>query len=277
MKIRHLIILLLVGLLATSCATPQLQYFQNMTAENSVVALQQLKQIHLKEGDRITILVHSKEPAMAAAFNLTSQSNTSSTYGGGTKTVTGGTSMSNSNREVYYTIDTEGNIDFPILGTLHAAGMTRSELAAFIKGRIIQSGQLKDPTVNVDFAGLYIDVLGDVGSPGRQSIDKDQITILEAISQAGDLNITARREKVSVIRQEGGEMKRYFVNIADAQSVFQSPVYYLQQGDLVYVEPNDTKMRTSTANGNTFHTASFWISMVSFIASMTSIVVNLAK
>ena len=106
------------------------------------------------------------------------------------------------------------------------------------------------------------------------SINRDSLTILDALSEAGDLTIFGKREKVLVLRQENGKQRVYGINLCSADQLYTSPVYYLQQNDVVYVEPNDTKSRQSTVNGNTVRSTSFWISLASLI---TSIAVLIAK
>ena len=182
---------------------------------------------------------------------------------------------SGSNRGVSgYTVDSKGNIDFPVLGEIHIAGMTREEVAAYIKKELQSHDLIKDPVVTVEYMNLSVAVMGEVNNPGRFSIDKDNLTILDALSQAGDLTIYGKREKVLVLRQEEGKQRVYGVNLCSAEHLYTSSAYYLQQNDVVYVEPNATKARQSTVNGNNVRSTSFWISLASLL---TSIAVLIAK
>ena len=143
-----------------------------------------------------------------------------------------------------------------------------------IKKELINRNQLKDPVVTVEFMNLTYSVLGEVSSPGRYSIEKDKVTILDAISEAGDLTIFGKRENVLVLRNENGTQRVYDVNLCSGNDIYNSPVYYLQQDDVVYVEPNKVKARQSTVNGNTIFTPSFWLSVLSLATTITVLIVK---
>ena len=121
---------------------------------------------------------------------------------------------------------------------------------------------------------LAISVLGEVGKPGRYNIDRDKITLLDAISMAGDLTIYGKRDNVYVMRNEGGKQTSYQVNLLSAQDVYSSPAYYLQQNDVIYVEPNSVRARQSTVNGNNVRSTSFWISLASLLTTITVLFVK---
>ena len=152
--------------------------------------------------------------------------------------------------------------------------MTREEVAVHIKQELKSHDLIKDPVVTVEFMNLSVSIMGEVNKPGRYNIDKDNLTILDALSQAGDLTIYGKREKVLVLRNENGMQRVYGVNLCSAGHLHSSPVYYLQQNDVVYVEPNNTRARQSTVNGNNVRSTSFWISLASLL---TSIAVLIAK
>ena len=202
-------------------------------------------------------------------FNLpyvTRQLGVSTRYGG---------SYANNNQGISgYTVDADGNIDFPVLGKIHVAGMKREEIASHIKNELVTKNLVKDPVVTVEFMNLCISVLGEVNNPGRFNIDRDRITILDAISMAGDLTIYGNRYKVMVMRQEGDIQRVYGVNLTSGEHIYTSPVYYLQQNDVVYVEPNDVKARQSTVNGNNIRSTSFWISLASLLTSIGILIFN---
>ena len=224
------------------------------------------QEIKIQPEDKISILVNSKNPQLANLFNLpviTRQIGQTST------------SSSGSNQGVSgYTVDADGNIDFPVLGKIHVAGMKREEIASYIKNELITKNLVKDPVVTVEFMNLAISVLGEVGKPGRYNIDRDKITLLDAISMAGDLTIYGKRENVYVMRNEGGKQTSYQVNLLSAQDVYSSPVYYLQQNDVIYVEPNSVRARQSTVNGNNVRSTSFWISLASLLTTITVLFVK---
>lgn len=167
-----------------------------------------------------------------------------------------------------YTVDSNGNIDFPVLGEIHVAGLKREKIASYIKNELIRKNLIKDAVVIVEFLNMGVSVMGEVNRPGRFNIDRDHLTLLDALSMAGDLTIYGKRENVLVVRQENGGETYYRVNLCDAKSLHTSPVYYLKQNDMVYVEPNDVRARQSTLNGNNVRTASFWMSLASLLTTL---------
>lgn len=187
---------------------------------------------------------------------------------------TPGSSSSNSNESSSYTVDSYGDIDFPVLGTLHIEGMRRTQVAEYIKKELIQRNLVKDPTVIVEFLNRTVSVLGEVSNPGKVAIGRDQFTLLDAIAAAGDLTIQGKRNNVIVLRMEDGRQVAHTVDLTNAQATFSSPVYYLQQDDVIYVEPNDLRKRTTTANGSAFQTPSFWISIASFVTTVILLIRN---
>ena len=179
----------------------------------------------------------------------------------------------NTNNQISaYTVDSDGTIDFPVLGRIRIAGLSREEVADYVKSELVTKNLINDPVVTVEFMNLCVSVLGEVNKPGRFRIDRDYITILDAISMAGDLTIFGEREDIKVLRTVNGQQKMYTVNLCSAEQVYASPVFYLQQDDVIYVEPNKMRARQSTVNGNNVRSASFWISIASFLASVASIV-----
>ena len=173
-----------------------------------------------------------------------------------------------------YTINKDGNIDFPVLGHIHVAGMTREEIASYIKEELVSKNLVKDPVVTVEFMNLTVSVLGEVATPGRFNIDKDRLTLLDALSMAGDLTVYGKRENVLVQREENGKKTLYQVNLNSGYDLYASPVYYLQQNDIVYVEPNSMKARQATVNGNNVRSASFWMSLASLLTTITVLIVK---
>lgn len=261
-------VMLLFGMLLTSCNTSkQIIYFQDALI-NQPDTIQGVKDITVQPKDQISIVVSSKDPQLAALFNLTKVQ-----YRAGYNDLKG----SNNNGEVSgYTLDDEGNIDFPILGTLHIAGMTKSEIAKMIKTRLIEENLVNDPVVTVEFMNLYFSVLGEVKTPGKYAITKDQITLLEAISVAGDLTILGKRDAIFVIREENDRRVMHQVDIR-SNELFASPVYYLKQNDVVYVQPNRVRAGQSTINENSVKSVSLWISIGSFLSSLGVLLINIIQ
>lgn len=253
-------------LFLVSCTTPKnVTYFQDL-ADGDVSEAIPVKDIRIRPEDKISIVVNSKDPMLADLFNLPVISHR---VGTGTGALS---SMSNSQYVSYYTVNSKGDIDFPVLGEIHIGGMNRAEVAAYIKKRLLSENLVKDPVVTVEYANTGISVIGEVLRPGRYDINRDRITLLEAISLAGDLTIQGERESVLVIRDEDGRQKAYRVDLTDAKSLQNSPAFYLQQNDVVYVEPNAVKKRQTTVNGNNVLSASFWVSVASLLTSIAVLV-----
>lgn len=249
-------------LMVSSCKTPSnISYFQDFYNNPDTVINLQNKVITIKPTDKLYIGVKSKDQQISQLFNLT-----------------GGNSSSSSNVSkdaYYYTVDGKGNIDFPVLGTVHVANLSREQVAEKIKKALIEASLVKDPVVTVGLSNLHYSVMGEVNHPGQFAIEDEKVTILDAISNAGDLTITGVRDDVMVLRQENGHQKIYKINLCSGKDVFCSPVYYLQQNDVVYVSPNDTKKRTSTVNGNTIQSTGFWLSVSSLaVTILTFLKVN---
>lgn len=248
-----------------SCGTPkEITYFQDATHNDSIVAAKPYF-ITFRSGDKVSIVVKSKDPELASLFNLPIVSSNASQFNG--------SNVYSGNQNVsYYTIDANGEIDFPVLGKVKISGLKREEVAALIKGLLIGRDLVKDPVVTVEFANLYYSVLGEVNHPGEFSIDRDQITVLDAISKAGDLTIYGRRDSVVVLRDEAGVHKAYSLSLLSYKNLSSSPAYYLRQNDVVYVKPNDTRARQSTVNGNNVRSTSFWISLASLLTSVAVLI-----
>lgn len=256
------LVLLLLGLLAiASCKTPtDIEYMQDV-ASDTIIQTQQIKTLKLVPGDKIGVTVTSAAtPELAARYNLTLGNNSSST--------------SNADN-MRYTIDENGNVDLPGIGRTEVGGLTRSEAAARIQAKY-RDGVLNDAVVTVAAYNRYVTVLGEVARPGQQEITRDNITILEAIGRAGDLTITGQRKQIKVIRQEGNESHTYYIDLT-SKDFFKSPVYNLQQNDIVYVAPNDKRKRESRAVGNTFNTPSVWISLASLATTITTLIITQTK
>lgn len=267
MKIRYILFLLTVAFLLGSCATPKkIAYFQDLGKGTSEKILKP-SQITVRPEDKISILVNSRDPQLTDLFNLpfVSKQLGQTTMGYKTSTTQGISG---------YTVNDNGEIDFPVLGKLHVEGKTRGEIAAYTKEELISKNLVKDPVITVEFMNLTISVLGEVNSPGRYSIEKDKVTLLDAISMAGDLTIYGKREEVTVLREENGKVTTYKVDLSSGYDLYASPVYYMQQNDLIYVIQNDTRARQSTVNGNNIRSTSFWISIASLLTSIGILIFN---
>lgn len=258
--------LLVLALVAVSCATPaKITYFQDLRDSAEPQELANPVDIRLREGDKISVVVNSKNPELADLFNVPINNR----YVGSAGKITGTPQGLNG-----YTVDKNGEIDFPIVGLIKVGGLTRLEAASYIKQVLVQGNFIKDPTITVEYMNLTISVLGEVTHPGRYNIDKDYVTILDVLGMAGDLTIYGKRENILVMRAVDGKQEVYNVDLCSASQLYSSPVYYLQQGDVVYVEPNDVRARQSTVNGNNIRSTSFWLSLGSLLTSVAILIIR---
>lgn len=267
--------LLISSFLITGCKTPQdVAYFQDVQeiSANGVV-IPSSGEIKIEPNDKLSIVVKTMDPTLSALFNLstvTDRVGETTTLNTGAGTLRNSAAVSTGISK--YTVDPNGTIDFPVLGEIKVAGMTRAELSGFIKGELMGRDLAKDPVVTVEFVNLGVSLLGEVARPGMYDINQDKISLVEAISMAGDLTLQGKRDNVSVIREENGVVKNYKVDLTNFKELTESPVYYLKQGDIVYIEPNDMKKRQTTTNGNNVYTTGFWISVASLLTSVTTTV-----
>lgn len=165
-----------------------------------------------------------------------------------------------------YLIDKNGNIDFPVLGTLKLGGLSRVEVISMLKNKL-HPNLVKNPIININISNFKITVQGDVGIPGSFRIPNERISIFDALGLAGDLLLSARRDNVLVIREEGDSKVKYRVDLT-SNTMMTSPVYYLQQNDLVYVEPNKAKMQDAKFT----RTSGLFISLASILISLITVV-----
>lgn len=254
-----LFILFITALAVASCHTAEKVVYLQDTVEQEATPTQAPVTLKLKPGDKVGIIVTSAStPDLATRYNLSAGLNNNS-------------STQNADN-LRYTIDENGNIDMLGVGRVQIGGMTRSEAADKIQ-TLFRNGILNDAVITVAAYNRYVTVLGDVARPGLQEITRDNITLLEAIGKAGDLNITGRRDRVKVVRNEGNESKTYYVDLR-SKDLFNSPVYNLQQNDVVYVEPNKVKMGQSTNNDNSVRSIATWLSVSSLLLSIAILIFN---
>ena len=265
LKKQFLFGLVALALLVSSCAsTKDIAYFQNKMV-NQPEKIDKHAGIVIQPKDMLSIVVSSRNPELVAMFNLPVIS-----YQAG-----GEVPLNTAQQRLMgYVVDEEGFIDFPVLGKLNIVGKTRWEVAELVKNKLIQEGYLSDAVVTVEFLNFKISVLGEVASPGTFSIDGDKVTVLQAISLARDLTIFGRRDNVSVIREQDGKRTIYEINLTDVD-LFKSPAYYLQQNDIVYVQPNDIKARQSTTDDKTLRIASIGLSSGSLLISVVTLLATL--
>lgn len=254
--------LMCVVVLCTSCASSKKVVYLQDVVPLKQQDIKQKYEVYVHNDDLLAIMVNSKNPELALPFNMPMVSYQSGSESGGQQRVLG------------YLVDTNGDIDFPILGKLHVAGLTRLQLTDMIKQRLIDEDLIKDPIVTVQFLNYKVSVMGEVNRPGSFNISGDRITLLEALSMAGDLTIYGRRDRVAVIREKDGK-RTILMHDLRSSDIFNSPCYYLQQNDIVYVEPNKAKAGQSEINQN--KSVGVWLSAASILVSIASLIVTLTK
>lgn len=252
--------LLLLALSACN-STKEVIYLQDVEPYKAQEIAQRFE-MFIRADDLLSIMVNSKDPELAMPFNMP------------VVTYQVGGSMYGQQRVLGYLVDVNGEIDFPILGKLKVAGLTRLQLTEMIKNKLIEEDLIKDPVVTVQFMNFKISVMGEVARPGSFTINSDRITLLEALSMAGDLTIYGRRDRVAVIREVEGKRTILFHDLRSAD-LFMSPCYYLQQNDIVYVEPNKAKAGQREINQN--NSVSVWLSATSVLATVASLLVTVLK
>lgn len=215
------------GFLFSCTSTKQIAYFNNQAEgvyDNKTPALQQT----IIASDLLSIVVSSLNPEASQIFNTANVSSSPSM----------GTNVRNS---VGYLVEQDGSIQFPLLGKIQAAGLTKTELAEFLRKTLEDKKLLIDPIVVINFLNFRVTVLGEVTHPMVVSVPNEKISLLEAVGMAGDLTPFARRDNVLLIREEKGKrlLKRINLNSGD---IFNSPYYYLKSNDIVYAEPNKAKV-----------------------------------
>jgi polysaccharide export outer membrane protein len=259
---------LLAGLASCNPETyKKINYLQDVS-DNTTMQMKVNRGIIIQPQDQLSIIVTSRDPRMATAFNLS----VSMFYTGSELSAASGASQ----HITGYVVSNEGDITFPSLGQLHVAGLNRWELQDLIKDQLAETGLLKDAVVTVEFLNFKISVLGEVTNPGTYSVTGDKITILQALALARDLTIYGQRDNVQVIREQNGQRQIYVLNLTNTD-IFDSPGYYLQQNDVVYVTPSKVRAGQGEINENYFKSGNFWISIASISMTTINFIVALTR
>ena len=257
MRLVRIFRFLCFGLLAglTSCGSSnKLVYFQELPESSAVNPDYRST---LKPDDQLQIFLGGADAESLTPFQFVQNSAGNSS---------GISQAQNPQNSISYPIDLEGNIFFPILGKVHLAGITRMEAAALLQERL--SEYVKDVVVNVQLQNNKYTILGQVGASGIFTISSDRFTLIDALAKAGDLKATAKRNNVMVLREENGVRKKYTVDLT-SPSVFNSPVYYIKQNDVIYVEPNAVGR---IQGSNTFLISQIAGSSISLILSIVTLI-----
>lgn len=259
MKIRFLLPIVGILLLTMSCRQQRDIAYVKDAARDSVMAIDGVFSKGIQANDILYIYVESQTTEATVPFNQ--ETNKIAVHDGVVM------NPGNTSALQGYLVDQDGDIIFPVLGKIRVLGLTHSELAKFIEKRLKEEGHVLDPVVTVKLMNFRVCVLGDVSRPGQLVLQGERLTIFEALSMVGDLQISGQRENVTVIREENG--KRIIGNInLSSKDVFNSPYYYLHQNDVIYVEPNLRKKRNADRDPMVMTYISAGLSVVSVLSSM---------
>lgn len=229
------ILLILISMFVFSCASRKnIVYLQDVNG-NSIEG--KSYETKFKQDDLLIIYVSSKEPEASAPFNWELVINPQTNSG-----------MVGQRQQQYYLIDNNGEIDFPVLGRIKVAGLTRNQFVKLLKDKL--SEFVEAPIVNVRIMNYKVSVFGEVQRPGSFTIPSERITLLDAISLAGDVTIYGSRKNVLVVREKDGKKTSQRIDLRSS-SFINSEYYYLEQNDVVYIEPNNTKVNSSVVGPNT--------------------------
>lgn len=245
----------------TSCKTKEkpseINYMQNVeqiaieTAANSQIST-------IQKGDQLVVFVSSKDMEVVRPFNQNYYNNLAPT------------SVSSPNTEKVYLVDSNGNIDFPVLGRLNTEGKTLEQFKSELTNLV--SKYVKQPMVTIRLANFKVTILGEVNRPGQYSIPDAQTTLLNAIGLAGDLTLYGKRDDILMVRNENGQMTKARIDLMDSNFI-NSPYFSLKQGDVIYVSSNKTKEKISRQDPNT----GIYIAIAGTVIGLAGIFITIFK
>lgn len=251
-----------IVLFGSCSSTKNVAYFQNSETVN-LDASKFLYDARIMPKDLLTITVSAENAEAVLPFNMT----VSTTFSQTSRTSTSQPLLQT------YLVDNNGDIDFPRVGRIHLGGLTKSEAEAVVLEKILpyMNSEKEMPIVTVRMINYKISVIGEVTRPGMYTVSNEKISVLEALAQAGDLTIYGVRDNVKLIREDAsGQKSIHVLNLNDA-NLINSPYYYLQQNDIIYVEPNKVKAQNSSVGSMT----TLWFSATSILISLTSLLYNI--
>ncbi|MCK4562169.1 MAG: polysaccharide biosynthesis/export family protein [Flavobacteriaceae bacterium] len=256
---KKIITIIIATILLTSCGTKEdVVYFNGISSTDNSIGLDSYSPTYHID-DELVIVVNALDAEAAKPFNQTAVSYSAErldAYG--------------RERLQSYLIDSEGNVNFPVLGKIKLAGLNREQATNFLQDKL--KDYLKNPIVNIRTVNYKITVLGEVNRPGTYTATNERITLIEALGMAGDLTIYGERENVLVIQDYDGKKTYTRVNLK-SHDLFNSPVYYLSQNDVVYVEPNKTRAKGSGIGAST----GVIISSLGLLISVATLIVTITN
>lgn len=266
MKLKLLSVVLLIFFLGACSVPKDVVYFQGIdsltTAQKEL--MNQTYTTKIVPDDLLSITVTAWDPTVVTPFNPPVFAYAAQ----------GETSVVPSQQLQTYLVDKEGDINFPVIGKVHVAGLTKQQVSAKLQELI--KPYVEDALVNVQIVNYKITLMGEVSRPGAISVKNDRISILDAIGQVGDLTINANRKNILIIRDHNGEKEFARMDIT-RPDLFASPYYYLKQNDVVYVEPNDAKKRNARYSQAQQYSITVFSSILSAISVITTVILAITK
>lgn len=262
-KILFVVGLCMMTALFSGCVmTKQVAYFQNLDSVD-ITKKVNVPEVRVKTNDELTILVSSVTPEAAEPFNMNINSRSTSSM-----------NSASAGKGMYsYIVDQQGNINFPVVGKLNVVGLTRPEVEDKITKAIKPYfAETENPVVKVRFTSFHVTIIGEVTGSKLINVENERLSIIEALAQAGDLSVYGKRPNVLLVRENSnGEKMAIRYNLNDA-NVFNSPYYYLEQNDIIYVEPQRAKARSADVSSYTF-----WTPISSVLVSLATLAISLTK
>jgi len=259
-KISFISIIVFVLVLIGCTSQKQVAYFSGVKSSSADLINKKFNKVHearICTGDMLSITVTGLNPLSVAPFNLPLVS-----Y------ATPGSEQLNATPTLQsYLVDINGNIDFPVIGIIKLSGLSKSQAIKYINEQL--APHLKDPIVTIQFMNYRVTVLGEVLKPGQYSINNERVTVLDALGLAGDMTIYGKRDNVLITRENDGKLEFVRLNL-NTDEVFKSPYYYLQQNDVIYVEPNSVK---AVASQNT----ALYLSALSTFGTLVAVIYAIVK
>lgn len=261
MKKVYYISIVFIAFLFVGCASQkEVAYFYGINSSSSDSINKKFNKLHearIIPGDMLSITVTGLNPSAVAPFNLPLVS----------YATPGSDQLYSAPTLQSYLVDINGNINFPVIGIIKLGGLAKSQAIKFINDQLLP--YLKNAIVTIQFMNYRVTVLGEVLRPGQYSISNERVTVLDALGLAGDMTIYGKRKNVLITRENNGKLEFVRLNL-NTDDVFKSPYYYLQQNDVIYVEPNSVK---SVASQNT----SLYLSTISTVATVVAVLYSITR
>lgn len=261
-KLKITLVMFATFLLCSCTAYKKVPYLQGSEYIKTENVEPPLYDARIMPKDLLTITVNTSDPEAAIPFNLTVA----------TPLTANSKSLTSQPVLQQYLVDNHGNVDFPVLGTLHIGGLTKSQAEGLIKEKL-KTYIKEEPIVNVRMANYKISVMGEVTKPGTFTITNEKVNIMEALAMAGDMTVYGQRDNVKLIREDAQGHRQIIPLDMNGADIVVSPYYYLQQNDVVYVTPNKTKAKNAGISNST----TIWFSVVGTLVSLVSLIVTIAK